>query len=92
MVETPAGEEDKVYPLHVNIPQSNGIHIPIRTHELEDTVKLLGFYHSLDASKSDHDKEMIKKGVDWVDRLNTGKLPVRYAWISFFARLLPGIK
>ena len=50
VVETPAGEEDKVYPSHVNIPQLNGTDLPIRTHELEDAVKMLGFYHSFDAS------------------------------------------
>ena len=51
IVKTPAGEEDKVYPSNGKIPQQNGINLPIRTHELEDAVKMLGFYHSLDASK-----------------------------------------
>ena len=89
--ETPTGEEDKVYPSHVKIPQSNGINLPIRTHGLEDAVKMLGFYHSLDASKSDHVKEMIKKRISWADRTKTGKLPRRDAWMSFFAQILPGI-
>ena len=61
-------KQGNVYPSHVKIPQPNGINLPIRTHELEDTVKMLGFYHSIDAPKSNHVKEMIKKGVDWVDR------------------------
>ena len=34
---------------------------------------------------------MVKKGVDWVDKMNTGKVPYRDAWMSFFAQLLPGI-
>ena len=77
--------------MHAKIPQPNGIDLPIRTHELEDAVKMLGFYHSLDASKSDYVKEMIKEGVAWVDRMNTGKLPRRDAYVSFFAQLLPRI-
>ena len=91
VAETPERQEDKVYPSHVKIPQPNGIDLPIRTHELEDAVKTLGFYHSLDASKSDHVKKIIKKRIDYVDRTNTGKLPRRYASMSFFAQLLPGI-
>ena len=91
VVATAEGEEDTVYPSHVTIPQPNGTDLPIRTHELEDAVKMLSFYHSLDASKSEHVKEMIKKGVDWVDRMSTGKLLRRDAWMSFFAQLLPGI-
>ena len=63
VVETPAREEDKVYPSHAKIPQPHGIDLPIQTHELEDAVKICGFYHSLDASKSDHVKEMIKRGI-----------------------------
>ena len=34
---------------------------------------------------------MSKKGIDWVDRIDIGKLPMRDAWTSFFAQLLPGI-
>ena len=34
---------------------------------------------------------MIKKGANWVDRMKTGKLPRRDAWMSAFAQLLPGI-
>ena len=90
VVETPEGEEDKVYPLHVNIPQPTGTDLPIQTHELEDAVKTLGFYHSLYSLKSDHVKEMIKKGIDWVDRMNTRKLPRRDIWMSFFAQLILG--
>ena len=48
VVEIPDEEEDKVYPLHANISQLNGIDLPIRTPELKDAVKMLGFYHSLD--------------------------------------------
>ena len=65
--ESPEGEEDKVYPAHVKVPQPNGPGLPIQTHELKDAVKVLGFYHYLDAKKSEHVKEMIKKGIDWVD-------------------------
>ena len=43
VTETPEGEEDKVYPSHVKIPQPNGIDVPIWTHGLEDAVKMLGF-------------------------------------------------
>ena len=91
VVETPAGEEDNVHPSHVKIPQPNGIDLPIRTHELEDAVKMLGFYQSFVTSKIDHVKELIKKGVDWVDRMKRGKLPMRDALMSLFAQLLPGI-
>ena len=80
-----------MYQSHVKIQQTNGTDLPIRTHELNDAVKMLGFYHSLDASKSNHFKEMTKKGVDWVDRMKTGKFPRRDAWVRFFAQLLPGI-
>ena len=79
VVETPEEEEDKVYPSHVKISQPNRIDLPIQTHELEDAVKILGSYHSLDASKSDHIREMIKKGMDWMDRMKAGKLPRRDA-------------
>ena len=34
---------------------------------------------------------MVKKGVDWVDKMNTRKVPCRDAWMSFLAQLLPGI-
>ena len=43
VVETPSGEENKVYPLHVKIPQPNGTNLPIQTHALEGAVKMLGF-------------------------------------------------
>ena len=85
VVETPAKEEDKVCPSHAMIPQPNGTDLQIRTCELEDAVKMLGFCHSLGAPKSDHAKEMIEKGLDWVDRMKTGKLPRRDTWMSFFA-------
>ena len=52
---------------------------------------MLAFYHSLDASKNDHTKEMNKKGIDKIDRMNTGKRPRRNTWMSYFAQLLPGI-
>ena len=78
-----------MYPLHIKLSQPNGIGLPIQTHELEDTFNMLGFYHSLDASKSDHVKEMIKHMIDSVDRMNTGKLPRRDDWMSFFSHLLP---
>ena len=59
IVKTPEVEKDKVYPSHSKIPTPNGIGLPIRTHELEDAVKMLAFYHSLDASKIDHVKELL---------------------------------
>ena len=80
-----------MYPSYVKIPQPNGIDLPIQTHELEDAVNMLGFRHSLDASTNDHVKEMIKKGIDWVDRMNTVKRSTRDTWMSFSAKLLPGI-
>ena len=89
VVETPAGYEDKVYLSHVKIQLLNGIDLPIRTHELQDAVKILGFYHFLDSLKSDHVKEMIKIGIGWVDRMKTGKLLRRDAWMSFFTQLVP---
>ncbi len=61
-----------MYRLYRKVPQPNGFDLTIQTHGLEDAVKMLGFYHSLDASKSDRIKELIKKGIDWVDRMNTG--------------------
>ena len=58
---------------------------------MEDAVKMLGFYHFIDSSKSNHVKEMTKKGVHGVDRMKTGKLPNKDAWMGSFAQLLPGI-
>ena len=40
---------------------------------------MLGFYYSLNAKKSEHVKEMVKKGVDWVDKMSTNKGPCRDA-------------
>ena len=77
--------------MHVTVKQPDGTRQPIRTHDLEDAVKMLGFYYSLDAKKSKHVKEMVKKGVDCVDKMNTSKVPCRDAWMSFFAQILPGI-
>ena len=79
--------------MDVKITQPHITNLSIRTHELEDVVKMLGFYYSLDASKNNHAKKMIKKGIGWVDRnrMNTGKIPMRDAWMSFFVQLLPGI-
>ena len=34
---------------------------------------------------------MIKQGIDWVVRTNTGKLPRRDPWMSFLAQPLPEI-
>ena len=76
--------------MDVKITQPHITNLSIRTHELEDVVKMLGFYYSLDASKNNHAKKMIKKGIGWVDRMNTGKLPRRDTWMSFFAKLLLG--
>ena len=77
--------------MHAKIPQSNGIYLPIMTHQVEDAVKTLGFCHTLGASKINHVKLMIKKGTDWVDRMSTGKLLRRGVWMTFFAQLLQGI-
>ena len=76
---------------HVTVKQPDGSRKPIMTHDLEDGLKMLGFYYSLDAKKSQHVKEMVKKGIDWVNKMNTKKVPCRDAWMSFFAQLLPGI-
>ena len=61
----PEGCEHSV-PAHVTVKQPDGTRQPVRTHDLEDAVKIkmLGFYYSLDAKKSKHVKEMVKKGVD----------------------------
>ena len=50
--ETSKGEEDRVYPPHVTVPQPNGPDLPIRTHKLKDAVKMIGVYHSPGAKKS----------------------------------------
>ena len=42
------GEEGKFYPAHVKVC----------------AVKMLGFYHSLDAKKNEHIKEMTRKGIN----------------------------
>ena len=44
----PEGCEYSV-PAHVTVKQPDGTRQPIRTHDLEDAVKMLGFYYSLDA-------------------------------------------
>ena len=69
--------ENKVYPLHFKIPQPNGTDLPIHTHELEDSINILGFCHFLDASKSDDVREMSKGSIGWVDRINT-VTPLQY--------------
>ena len=71
--------------VHVTVKQRDRSHRPIMTHDLDDAVKMLGFYYSLDVGKSQHVKEMVKKGIDWVDKINTRKVPCRDAWMSFFA-------
>ena len=81
-VKTPTGEEDKVYPSHVKIPEPHEINFPIRAHALKEAVNMFGFYYSLGAPKSGHVKEMIKNGIDWVDRTKTRKLSRRDAWMS----------
>ena len=58
-----------MYPLHVKTPHSNGTDLKRWTPEVEDPLKMLGVYQYRDASKSEHAKEMIKKGIDWVDRI-----------------------
>ena len=83
----PDGSEYKA-PAHVTVKQPDGSRQPIRTHDLEDAVKMLGFYYSLDAENNEHVKEMVKKGIDWVDKMNTRKVPCRDAWMSFFAQLI----
>ena len=70
-------------PVHVTVKQPDGSRKPIQTHDLEDAVKMLGFYYSLDAGKSQHVKEMVKKGIDWVDKMNIRKVPCRDAWMIF---------
>ena len=37
---------------HVTVKQPDGSRKPIMTHDLEDAVKMLGFYYSLDAKKA----------------------------------------
>ena len=69
----PEGCEYSV-PAHVTVKQPDGSRQPIRTHDMEDAVKMLGFYYSLDAKKSEHVKGMVKKGIDWVDKMNTSKV------------------
>ena len=54
-----------MYPSYVKTPQTNGNYLTIHTYELEDAVKMLGFYHYLDASKSGYTKEVIDRG-DWL--------------------------
>ena len=53
-----------VYPAHVTIPHPDGSRKPIKTHDLQDTVKILGFYHSLDPKDNPHIKEMVQKCID----------------------------
>ena len=85
VVETSTGEENKVYPSHIKIPQPKRFNLPIWTQELEYAVNMLGVYHSLDASKSSQVKEMTKKGIDWANRMKTGKFPRRDAWMRIFS-------
>ena len=58
---------------------------------MQDAVKMLGFYHSLDPDDHPHIKEMVKKGIDWVDKVATSNLRPRKVWMRFFAQILPGI-
>ena len=91
VVNGPNGEQPVVHPAHVTIPQPDGSNAPIRTHDLKDAVKMLGFYHALDPKEHPHVDAMVKKGVDWVDKIATGNLHPRDVWMGFFAQILPGI-
>ena len=94
-IPTPEGQDDLVCPSHVSVPQPHGSSLPICTHEITNAVKMLGYYHSLDAKKSKHVEEIIAKGVDLVNRLSTekgtGKLLRRDGWMNLFAQLMPAV-
>ena len=91
VIDGPNGAQPVAYPAHVRILQLDGTKKPTRTHKLKDAVKMLGFYHSLNPEEHPHVKEMVKKGVNWVDKVSTRHLPPREVWMGFFAQILPGI-
>ena len=42
--------------------------------------------------KSTMSKKVIRKGIDWVNRMKIQKLPRTDAWMSLFSQLLPRMK
>ena len=52
---------------------------------------MLGFYHALDPKQHPHVNAMVKKGIDWVDKIATSNMHPRDIWMGFFAQILLGI-
>jgi hypothetical protein len=67
-------EGDVMYPSHIIIPQPDGMEVPIITHDVTTTSKMLGVHFSPAGNFSTHVEHTVQKGLDWVDCLCTNPL------------------
>jgi hypothetical protein len=84
-------DEGKLLPSHISIPQPVGCNVPIVTHEVTTTTKMLGYNFTPADNPGTHMESMVQKGLDWVDSLLTKPLPSQDVWLSFYMHLFPGI-
>ncbi len=78
-------------PSHITIPQPEGPDLPIITHDVCTASKMLGVHFSLAGNSNTHIENMVQKGLDWVDCLQTKPVCRNDAWLSFYLQLLPVI-
>ena len=71
--------------------QLDGSRVPIPTLEVDEPSRMLDVYLCPAGSRTKHVTSMTAKGASWLDRLQAKPLPRKYAWLSFFLQLYPGM-
>ena len=84
-------KDGKTAPSHITIPQPNGLQVPIQTHDVKDTTKMLGLNYAPIGNSVGHIKAMVDKGEEWGDKLTMRPLPRQDTWVSFHNQLLPAM-
>jgi hypothetical protein len=78
-------------PSHIQVPQPNGLPVPIVTHDVTIASKMLGTFWSPAGNCVMRVEYTVQKGLDWMDCLWTKPLPCRDVWLSFQLQLFPAI-
>jgi len=89
-VKTKDGEIS-LEPGHICVPQPEGEPVYIVTKDVKDPSKMLGVQFVPAGNGVPHMEMMRKKGLDWVDKLQSRPLPTRDVWLSLLVQLYPGM-
>ena len=77
--------------MHITIPQPGGSSVPIVTHDVTTSSKVLGVNFTPAGNCLIHIDQVVQKGLDWAERLRTKPVLRCDAWLSIYLQLLPAI-